>query len=52
MTRNTTIRVSPEQRDVLKEIKADLYDDPEDHTYGDVLAAILGTHQRHSTYTS
>jgi len=52
MTRNTTIRVSSEQRDILKEIKADLYDSPENHTNGDVLAAILGTYQRYSTYTS
>lgn len=51
MTRNTTIRVSPEQRYILKEIKKDLYDDPENHTYGDALAAVLGTYQRHSTYT-
>jgi hypothetical protein len=51
MTRNTTIRVSPEQRDLLKDIKAELYSDPEKHTNGDALAAVLGTYQRHSTYT-
>lgn len=52
MVRNTTIRVSPEQRKLLKKIKADLYDNPEKYTNGDVLAAILGTYKRHSTYTA
>ena len=52
MARNTTIRVSPEQLKVMKEIKADLYENPDQHTNGDVLAAVLGTYQRYSTYSA
>jgi hypothetical protein len=51
MTRSTTIRVSPDQRELMTRIKQDLYENPEQHTKGDALAAILGTYQRHSTYT-
>jgi hypothetical protein len=51
MARNTTIRVSPEQLKLMKRIKADLYDDPDQHTNGDVLATVLGAYQRYSTYS-
>jgi len=52
MTRSTTIRVSPEQRDLMKKIKADLYENPESHTNGDALAAVLGTYKRYSSVST
>lgn len=46
MAKKTThIRVSPTEKEVLNDIKTDLYQNPGEKSYGDTLAAVLGHYQ-------
>lgn len=50
--KTTHIRVSPIEKEILNDIKTELYQNPGEKSYGDALAAVLGHYQATNQYCS